>query len=565
MKGNSVLYPENHTLPEHINRKTNAFYLILLFLIYPVCGFSQPSGQELTESKVNELFTDTIPEADSLLFAGDTILIDETEIPEEELNEFFSEKMDSLVNTWLVEKAFRFTSPESDTGRTFPVNLPDSLYIHRLKEMEQVIDLSYNSVVRNFIQMYTEKRRNQVEIMLGLSSYYFPLFEETLDKYDLPIELKYLPIIESALNPKALSRMGANGLWQFMYGTGKNMNLEINSFIDERRDPLKSTDAAARYLKQLFDLYGDWHLAIAAYNCGPGNVNRAIKRSGDKTGYWEIYYRLPRETRGYVPAFIAASYVMHYFREHNLTPRLPEMSLFADTLVIHKYLHFDQVASVLNIDKEELRTLNPMYRRDVIPAKQEKPYPLVLPQNKIMDFIGRDSSVFAFEREKYFPDNTLVAPSENSSYFTPDDIKGKEKVFYTVKQGDNPGFIASWFRVRTSDLNYWNNIHRNLIRAGQKLVIYVPEGQKEKYEKINGMTFAQKQEMIGKSATPASQPKTETLDPNFEYYTVRKGDTLWEIAQKYAGITSSEIMELNNLSSDRGLYIGQKLKIKRKS
>ncbi|NCB09526.1 MAG: LysM peptidoglycan-binding domain-containing protein, partial [Bacteroidia bacterium] len=408
------------------------------------------------------------------------------------------------------------------------------------------------------------RKRGQVEIMLGLSSYYFPIFEETLDKYDLPLELKYLPIIESALNPKAISRMGANGLWQFMFGTGKNMKLEINSFVDERRDPLKSTDAAARYLKQLYDMYGDWHLVIAAYNCGPGNVNRAIKRSGDKTNYWEIYYRLPRETRGYVPAYIAAAYVMNYYSEHNLVPRVPDMSLFSDTLIINNYLHFDQVAANLNIDKEELRTLNPMYRRDIIPAKKDKPYPIILPKNKIMEFMSKDSLIFAHERDKYFPDNTLVTPSENSgSYFTPVDIKGKAKIFYTVKQGDNPGYIAAWFKVRTADLNYWNNINRNMIRVGQKLVVYVPESQKDKFDKINDMTFAQKQEMIGK--TTKSQAKPEVLDPNYDYYTVKKGDTLMEIARQYAGITSSEIMQLNNLNSDRNLYIGQKLKIKRKS
>jgi membrane-bound lytic murein transglycosylase D len=413
--------------------------------------------------------------------------------------------------------------------------------------------------------MYTERKRGQVEIMLGLSNYYFPVFEETLDKYDLPLELKYLPIIESALNPKAISRMGANGLWQFMYGTGKNMKLEINSLVDERRDPLKSTDAAARYLKQLYDMYGDWHLAIAAYNCGPGNVNRAIKRSGDKTNYWEIYYRLPRETRGYVPAYIAAAYVMNYYSEHNLVPRVPDMSLFSDTLVVNDYLHFDQVAANLNIDKEELRTLNPMYRRDIIPAKKDKPYPIILPNNKIMEFMSKDSLIFAHERDKFFPDNTLIAPSENTgSNFTPVDIKGKAKIFYTVKQGDNPGYIAAWFKVRTTDLNYWNNINRNMIRVGQKLVVYVPENQKERFEKINEMTFAQKQEMIGKSTT-SSQSKPEVLDPNYDYYTVKKGDTLMEIARQYAGITSTEIMQLNNLTSDRSLYIGQKLKIKRKS
>lgn len=530
---------------------------ILWFLTSAAGVSAQPQHSPDVLLPDSLLFTDTIPTADSMVFHDNPAL-------NEDLNDFFSEKMDSLVHTWFIENAFHTDSPESNYSETFPVDLNDSVYIRRLKDVQQVIDLSYNDVVKNFIKMYTERKRGQVEIMLGLSSYYFPIFEETLDKYDLPLELKYLPIIESALNPKAISRMGANGLWQFMFGTGKNMKLEISSFVDERRDPLKSTDAAARYLKQLYDMYGDWHLAIAAYNCGPGNVNRAIKRSGDKTNYWEIYYRLPRETRGYVPAYIAAAYVMNYYSEHNLVPRLPDMTLFSDTLVINDYLHFDQVAANLNIDKEELRTLNPMYRRDIIPAKKDKPYPIILPKNKIMEFMSKDSLIFAHERDKYFPDNTLVTPSENSgSYYTPVDIKGKAKIFYTVKQGDNPGYIAAWFKVRTADLNYWNNISRNMIRVGQKLVVYVPENQKDKFDKINDMTFAQKQEMIGKSLT--SQSKPEVLDPNYDYYTVKKGDTLMEIARQYAGITSSEIMQLNNLNSDRNLYIGQKLKIKRKS
>ena len=350
-----------------------------------------------------------------------------------------------------------------------------------------------------------------------------------------------------------------------MYGTGKGLKLEITSFVDERRDPMKSTDAAARYLNQLYETYGDWHLAIAAYNCGPGNVNKAIRRSGGKTNYWEIYYRLPRETRGYVPAYIAATYVMNYYKEHNLVPRLPEIPLFADTIMVNDYLHFNQISATINIDKKQLQALNPMYRRDIIPAKNEKSYPLILPKEKIMEFIDKDTLVFAFERNKYFPNNTLVNPTESSSdYFTPVDIKGKIRVLYTVKSGDNVGFVSSWFKVRSSDLKYWNNINRNLIRVGQKLAIYVPENQKEKYEKVNGMTFAQKQAMIGKTVTTTKKPEPKPLDPNYEYYTVKSGDSLWEIAQKYAGISSEDIILLNNITNEKGLYIGQKLKIKMK-
>ncbi|WP_319592039.1 LysM peptidoglycan-binding domain-containing protein [uncultured Draconibacterium sp.] len=506
---------------------------------------------------------DTALTLDDLKLEYDTIGVNQLDV-DDMLNNVFSEKMDSMMSSWDIQNRFSFGNPEVTT-LDFPKNLPDSVYINRLKDIEQVVDLSYNNVVKNYIKMYTEKRRDLVEVMLGLSAYYFPIFEETLDKYDMPLEIKYLAIIESALNPTARSRVGANGLWQFMYGTARNMKLEITSFVDERRDPIKATDAAARYLTKLHDIYGNWHLAIAAYNCGPGNVNRAIRRSGGKRNYWEIYYRLPRETRGYVPAFIAATYTFEYYKEHNLVPRYPEIELSVDTVMVNDYLHFDQVSAKLHIEKEQLRALNPMYRRDVIPAKENKPYPLVLPNEVILDFVDLDTAIFAFERDKYFPDNTLMDPTtSNSSYFTPVDIKGKAKVVYTVKAGDNVGFISSWFHVRASDLRYWNNIRRDMIRVGQKLAVYVPEKDKEKYEQVTSMSFAQKQASIGKTSTSTTTRETKPLDPNYEYYTVRKGDTLWDIAQKYAGISADEIMRLNELKNDRGLYIGQKLKIKRK-
>lgn len=528
------------------------FSLTILFFTKAQAQHIDSLLKENTDTTM--VITDSIPAIDT----ADFIDLDD------KLNNIFSEKMDSLMGSWAIQKRFNLDTSEV-TINGYPQDLPDSVYIHRLKEIEQVVDLSYNKVVKNYIKMYTEKRRDLVEVMLGLSAYYFPIFEETLDKYDMPLEIKYLAIIESALNPTARSRAGANGLWQFMYGTARNMKLEITSFVDERRDPVKATDAAARYLTKLYDIYGNWHLAIAAYNCGPGNVNRAIRRSGGKTNYWEIYYRLPRETRGYVPAFIAATYAFEYHKEHKLIPRYPEIELSVDTVMINDYLHFNQISEKVAINKEELRALNPMFRRDVIPAKKNKPYPLVLPNDVILDFVDMDTVIYAFERDKYFPDNTLINPTtSNSSYFTPVDIKGKAKVLYTVKAGDNVGFISSWFKVRASDLRYWNNIRRDMIRVGQKLAIYVPEKDKGRYEKLTNMTFAQKQASIGKTATPGKTQETKPLDPNYEYYTVRKGDTLWEIAQKYAGISADEIMRLNALKNDRGLFIGQKLKIKRK-
>lgn len=498
----------------------------------------------------------TVP--DSLdITETDSTLLEKKEI-DEDLSDIFSEKIDSANNNWFVKNAFTNDSVEVSLLDIYPTNVPDSIYVQRLESIEQVIDLSYNKTVKSFIKMYTERKRDLVERMIGLSDYYFPMFEEALDRNELPMELKYLPIIESALNPEARSRAGAMGLWQFMYGTGKHVKLEITSFVDERRDPLKSSEAAAKYLKSLYDIYDDWHLAIAAYNCGPGNVNRAIRRSGGKTNYWDIYYLLPRETRGYVPLFIAATYVMNYYGEHNLTAQIPAMPTDVDTIMINRYLHFDQVSATLNFDKEHLQALNPMYRRGVIPATEKKSYPLVLPNEKVFEFIDKDTTVFAWEREKYFPNNTLVNPANSSSgYFTPSDVKGKAKIIYTVKSGDTVGGIAQKYRVRTNDLIYWNNIRRNLIKIGQKLAIYVPEKDKEKY--ANNTVTKNTQ-----SKSVASNTKSGS-DYDYELYTVKSGDNVWDIARKFEGVSSDDILNLNNISNEKGLVVGQKLRIKKKT
>ncbi len=479
-------------------------------------------------------------------------------------------KLDSLTNLWYIKLTIN-----NDTTTNYAISdsnyvLYDSIIVQQLQSIEQEVKLTYNDKVKAFINLYANKRRKQVSSLIDLSRIYNPIIEAALDKYNLPLELKYLPIIESAFNQRAVSRAGATGLWQFMYTTGKMYNLEINSFVDERRDPVKSSEAAAKFLNDLYKIYNDWTLVIAAYNCGPGNVNKAIKRSKGKTNFWEIYNKLPRETRGYVPAFIAADYIMHYYKNYNIIPLKINFPSITDTIMLTHKLHLQQVADVMQINIDELRDLNPQYRKDIIPAKPDKTYPLRLPFKSSTDFIEMQDSIFAYKDTIFFaPDRPIIIPPKynaKNDYTPPPPSKNMAKIFYTVKSGDNVGFIAEWFNIRVSDLRYWNNIHRNLIKGGQKLVIYVPKNKISHYKKINSMSFAQKQKMIGKTVTAEkTKPKKNYKNSKFVYYTVRRGDNFWTIARKYPGVSNTDIMRLNNIKNERGLKPGQKIKIKRKS
>ena len=527
-------------------------------------------------------------------------------IPDENLNKIFSDKLDSMVKGWYVQNAFLLDSTELAEADTLKQTLPDSVYIQRLQSMQSAVSLSYNNTVKNFITMYTVRKPKLVAIMLGLGNYYFPMFEEALAKYGLPMELKYLPIIESALNPNANSSANAIGLWQFMYSTGKMYKLEISTFIDERRDPQKSTDAAARYLRDLYNMYKDWHLVIAAYNCGPGNVNKAIKRCGDARDYWKIYYRLPKETRGYVPAFIAANYVMNFYQSHNIFPKSPDFPIITDTLMINDYLNFTQISEVIGVPIEQIRSLNPQYRRDIIPASKGKSYSLVLPQDQISAYLENEMTIHDHRRSEFFPNNEIVNPQNAYANQRPSDIKGRDKLIYTVKSNDNLGLISAWFRVRTADLKYWNKIHKNYLKSGQKLAIYVPEGQGEYYSKVGKLSYSEKQKSLNKKPTvsqgqnmastikakPAETSSAKTADEaklaqntdaksvnsdkkdtsivkitenaasgEIIYYTVRKGDNFWKIAKKFPGVSNNEIMKLNNIKADSSLRVGQVLKI----
>lgn len=503
-------------------------------------GMNVISGDALTEAdtvEVSQVLRDSVPQS-------------------------FLDKLNYYYNTWYLSKQDSVGYVDSvyiaENSKNIPV-CSDSLYLLRLDSMQSAIPFSFNDIVRNYIELYTVKRRFQVANMLGVAKYYFPIFEEALDAECMPLELRCLPVIESALNPRALSPVGACGLWQFMYSTGKMYKLEINSFVDERRDPYLATKAAVRYLNDLYSIYEDWILVIAAYNCGPGNVNKAIRRSGGKKNYWDIYYYLPRETRGYVPAFIAANYVFHYHKEHGIFPIEPTLPAMCDSIMVEDALHFEQIAAKLDLSVEQLRDLNPQYRADVIPAGFGKCYALRMPYNHVHDFIDRQDSIFACNRSKYFNDNDRTADPASRIKVHAHGLgaDGRVRLVYTVKSGDVPGAIAMKFNVRLADLKYWNNLNKRLtIRPGQKLVVYVPEKKAAQYKS--------KAAFAGKVNNTVGAPKVETIDGEFVLYTVKKGENLWTIAKKYPGISNRDIMKWNGLTDSdvRGIKPGQKLKIK---
>lgn len=393
-------------------------------------------------------------------------------------------------------------------------------------------DLQYNADVDKTIRFYANKRRVMTARCLGMAQVYFPLFEQTLDKYDMPYELKYLAIVESALNPEARSRVGAVGLWQFMYATGKMYGLRITSYEDERMNPYKATDAACRFLTALYERYGDWNLALAAYNAGPGNVNKAIRRSGGKKDYWAIRPYLPRETRSYVPAFIAVNYIMNYASEHNIYPEEPEWSYFqCDTVHVNKQLHFEQVTDFTGVDRERLVFLNPSYKRGVIPENGRK-HVLRLPVDAVATFVNNEDSIYTWRQDQ-------IPEVEEEMWIT-----------YRVRSGDVLGKIAQRHGVRVSELKAWNNLRGNMIHPGQRLRI-LDKG-------VSGGSTSQ--------SAPDLKPKPRKVTEDvgdFRYHTVQSGDTLWDIAKLYEGVDVEQIKQLNAGLDPGNLKQGQKIKVQK--
>lgn len=491
------------------------------------------------------------------------------------------------------------SSSKSENIYNYPANyvpsFPDSVYAERIAKLRRqtTIELVYNKHVKSFIDVYAVRKREHTSRILGLADVYFPLFEQALDKYDMPLEIKYLAVVESALNPRAGSHAGAKGLWQFMYGTGKAYNLNVTSLIDDRFDPVKATEAACQHLQDLYDTYGDWFLALAAYNSGAGNVNKAIRRAGGLKNYWAVWPFLPRETRGYVPAFIAVNYVMNYSQEHNIYPTDPGIIMDGvDTVTVHDLLHFEQLNEMLNIPMSDLKFFNPQYKADIIPANDKNPMALRLPEKYINAFIDNEKDLYTYKTKRGIDQEKLEEEMKKVS----------DRSVHIVKSGESLGSIAKRYRVSVNQLKTWNNLRKTTIYPGQKLIVYssgapmaqagnskpvmrsteqathiVKSGENlsviaKKYKcsvtdlrewnnlKSNVLQVGQKLKVYP-PADDSEQKVATTTSNGYVIYTVKSGDNLWDIAKKFDGVTVEKIRQLNNLSKNAVLKVGQKLKI----
>ena len=441
--------------------------------------------------------------------------------------------LEELSNDDLYEEMFSDIST-ADIDSEVEYELSTDLLKKRLKKLNAktpfVID--YNPALENVIKSYLKNRKASFERLMAISEYYFPMFEEHLSKYDVPLEIKYLAIVESALNPKARSRVGATGLWQFMYPTGKQFNLEVTSYVDERYDPLQATEAACQYLSSLYQIFGDWSLVLASYNAGPGNVSKAIRRSGGSQNYWNIRRNLPRETANYVPAFLATLYIYEFQKEHGLQPKKAPVTYFeTDTIKVKKQLSFQQVSDLLDISVEEIKFLNPIYKLDIIPYNEDKPRFLRLPKNKLGVFVSNEDKIYAYvdylDAKKEQP-SYVSAPKSTSSN------SNSSVQYHKIRRGESLGLIAEKYKVSIGSLRSWNGIRGNNIQAGKTLKIY-------------------------SSSKPSSSSSSNTS--NNGTYTVKSGDSLYSIAKKFPGISADNLKNWNDISGNN-IRPGMKLKIK---
>ncbi len=532
------------------------FLKTIIALVLTLCFLQSAGGQELrTRSRLIKENAELRSRVDSLIreleayrleksvtdsLAAEMLLMleemEEMDGVDEPVEEYSPEMTDSLLSLWYVHRQMEvnkeLTEYDMDSVK-FTSDVPDAVLIERLEKMNSFITLPFNETVKNYMVLYSEKMPTKMGHILGLSTYYLPIFEDIFNRYGLPSELKAMAIIESALNPTAVSRAGAKGMWQFMYNTARTYGLRINSYVDERLDVEKAADAAARYLLDSYNIFGDWCLAISAYNCGAGNVNKAIRRAGGNKDFWSIYPYLPKETRGYMPAFVGALYAMTYYKEYGIVPEPVQMPAHTDTFEIRRNLHFSQISEVIGIPNEDLQNLNPQYIHDLIPGN-EAPYILKLPYNYTNAFLDNQDSLYTHKTAEMAGTKVLEGPSVPDS-------GTQERIAYKVKSGDYLGRIASRYGVTVKQLQQWNNLRGTNLRVGQTLYIYRSGG--------------------GKTASSSSGSSASASSSSSGYitYTVKSGDTLYKIAQRYPGVTANDIMKINSISSN--IKPGMKIKI----
>lgn len=446
---------------------------------------------------------------------------------------------DCIDKRWLTEltnqdlfSTFQNDIENENFGEKVEFQFDSLTFKQRIDHLNSItpFQFAYNSTLENVIKLYLKNRKTAFERQMALAEYYFPMFETTLDKYNIPLELKYLAIVESALNPTAKSRVGAAGLWQFMYPTGKHFNLEVTSYVDERFDPLKATEAACQYLSSLYGMFGDWSMALAAYNAGPGNVSKAIRRSGGVQDYWKIRAFLPRETANYVPAFLATMYIYEFRKEHDFKPKSAPVSYFeTDTIEVKRSLNFKQVSELFDISEEEIKFLNPIYKLDIIPYIANKKHYLRLPKSKIGTFVSNETAIYAYIDFLKGPQKIDAAPEPDLVATIATTKEEKQVSYHLIKKGESLGLIANKYKVSLSQLKSWNNLKTNNILPGKKLILYT---------KIT------------------SSPKVTN-----NQYVVKQGDSLYTIAKKFPGISLENIKKWNDISGDN-IQPGMKLIIK---
>ncbi|KIX20541.1 murein transglycosylase [Flavobacterium sp. 316] len=495
----------------------NNIKILLAFFSFAVCIYAQQ----------NVLISETAPKISFLDSIKSTFVNHNTS------NCIDERWMAELSNDQIFDEMYNDVT-EIDIDSLVTFDLSSELLKERLKilDSKSPFNIEYNPALENVIKSFLKRRKGMYERLMAISEYYFPMFEEHLAKYDVPLEIKYLAIVESALNPKARSRVGATGLWQFMYPTGKQFNLEVNSYVDERYDPLKATEAACQYLSSLYKIFGDWSMVLASYNAGPGNVSKAIRRSGGSQNYWNIRKNLPKETANYVPAFLATMYIYEFHKEHKFEPKKAALTYFeTDTIVIKKKMSFQQVSELLDVPVEQIEFLNPIYKLNVIPFQEDKKHYLRLPKDKIGLFVSNEDKVYAYlDHLDTFKEKTLFQSESNDEAIT------RQVKYHKIRSGESLGIIAQKYKVSVADLKRWNKIRGNFIHAGKSLKIY--SNQKVSF---------------------SSNKKSSNNSVN-QVYMVKKGDSLYSIAKKFPGISADDIKKWNDIRGNN-IKPGMKLNI----